>query len=106
LRSIDPNHGGSRLVFCDRWLHRPRCKYDADVRTTVDLPPAVHRRATELAKQSGKSLSSVVAELATYGLSRLDEPLVVSTDPRSGFPVVSLGHRVTSQEVADALDDE
>ena len=76
------------------------------MRTTVDLPPAVHRRAVELAKQRGQSLSSVVAELATYGLSRRDEPLVVRTDPRSGFPVVSIGRRITSQDVADALDDE
>jgi len=76
------------------------------MRTTVDLPPAVHRRATQLAKERGQSLSSVVAELATYGLSRLDEPLVVGTDPRSGFPVVSIGRRITSQDVADALADE
>ena len=76
------------------------------MRTTVDLPPAVHRRVTQLAKQRGQSLSSVVAELAIYGLSRLDEPLVVGTDPRSGFPVVSIGRRVTSQNVADALADE
>ena len=59
-----------------------------------------------MAKQRGQSLSSVVAELATYGLSRLDEPLVVVTDPRSGFPVVSIGRRISSQDVADALDDE
>ena len=76
------------------------------MRTTVDLPPAVHRRATELAKQRGQSLSSVIAELATYGLSRLDEPLVVKTDPRSGFPVISISRRITSEDVADALDDE
>jgi uncharacterized protein (DUF433 family) len=48
----------------------------------------------------------VIAELATYGLSRLDEPLVVKTDPRSGFPVISIGRRITSEDVADALDDE
>jgi hypothetical protein len=76
------------------------------VRTTVDLPPAVHRRASQLAKQRGQSLSAVVAELATYGLSRLDEPVEVRTDPRSGFPVVSLGRRFTSAEVADVLADE
>jgi hypothetical protein len=76
------------------------------MRTTVDLPPAVHRRAMQLAKRRGQSLSSVIAELATYGLSRLDEPLVVTTDPRSGFPVVSLGRRITSEDVAEALDDE
>jgi hypothetical protein len=76
------------------------------MRTTVDLPPAVHRRATELAKRRGQSLSSVIAELATYGLSRLEEPLVVRTDPRSGFPVISVGRRITSHDVADALDEE
>jgi predicted transcriptional regulator len=76
------------------------------MRTTVDLPPAIHRRALQLAQQRGQSLSSVIAELATYGLSRLDEPLVVTTDPQSGFPVVSLGRHITSEDVADALDDE
>jgi predicted transcriptional regulator len=76
------------------------------MRTTVDLPPAIHRRAMQLAKQRGQSLSSVIAELATYGLSRLDEPLVVTTEPQSGFPVVSLGRHITSEDVADALDDE
>jgi hypothetical protein len=76
------------------------------MRTTVDLPPAVHRRAVELAKQRGQSLSSVIAELATYGLSRLNEPLVLRTDPQSGFPVVSLGRQITSEDVANALDEE
>jgi hypothetical protein len=76
------------------------------MRTTVDLPPAVHRRATELAKQRGQSLSSVIAELAARGLSHVDEPLLIRTDPRSGFPVISIGRRITSDDVADALDDE
>jgi hypothetical protein len=60
----------------------------------------------QLAKRRGQSLSSVIAELAIYGLSRLDEPLVVTTDPQSGFPIVSLGRRITSEDVAEALDDE
>ena len=76
------------------------------MRTTVDLPPAVHRRAVQLARERGQSLSSVIAELATYGLSRLNEPLVVTTDPHSGFPVVSLGRHITTEDVAEALDDE
>ena len=76
------------------------------MRTTVDLPPAVHRRAVQLAKQRGQSLSSVIAELATYGLSRLNEPLVLRTDPQSGFPIVSLGRQITSEDVANALDEE
>ena len=76
------------------------------MRTTVDLPPLVHRRVSELARARGQSLSSVVAELATYGLSRMDEPVTVVTDPRSGFPVLRVGRRITSQDVVEALDDE
>ena len=76
------------------------------MRTTVDLPPAVHRRAQEIAKRRGVSLSAVVAELTIRGLSQLDEPMVIGIDERSGFPVVSVGRRVTSEQVAAALDEE
>lgn len=76
------------------------------MRTTVDLPPAVHRRAKELARERHQSLSAVVADLAVRGLAALGEPLEVTTDPTSGFPVITLGRRITSAEVADALDDE
>lgn len=76
------------------------------MRTTVDLPPAVHRRARELAERRGQSLSSVVAELAIRGLSQLDHPLQIATHPTSGFPVISVGRKVTSEDVAAALDDE
>ena len=76
------------------------------MRTTVDLPPAVHRRALELAQVRGTSLSAVVAELTARGLGQLDELVVVHSDPVSGFPVVSLGRRVTSEDVANALDEQ
>jgi hypothetical protein len=76
------------------------------VRTTVDLPPAVHRRALELARSSGRSLSAVIADLAVRGLGQLDEPVVIGTDVTSGFPVISIGRRVTSDQVAVALDEE
>jgi len=76
------------------------------MRTTVDLPPAVHRRARELAQERHQSLSTVVADLAVRGLAALGEPLEVTTDPVSRYPVISLGRRITSAEVADALDDE
>ncbi|MBK5305933.1 MAG: hypothetical protein JJD92_04515 [Frankiaceae bacterium] len=76
------------------------------MRTTVDLPPAVHRRAQELAKARGQSLSATLAELTARGLGQLDEPVVVRTDGTSGFPVVSIGRRLTSDDVAAALDEE
>lgn len=76
------------------------------MRTTVDLPPSVHRRARELARQRGTSLSAVIADLTIRGLAALDEPVTVTTDPVSGLPAITLGRTVTSADVAAALDDE
>ena len=76
------------------------------VRTTVDLPPEIHRRVVELARTRGHSLSATVSELTARGLGQLDEPLRISIDPVSGFPVVSVGRRVTAEAVAEALTDE
>lgn len=76
------------------------------MRTTIDLPPAVHQRARELAAQRGQSLSSVLADLTVRGLAQLGAPVELTTDARTGLPVLSLGRRITSRDVADALDDE
>lgn len=76
------------------------------MRTTVDLPPAVHRRAKELAARRGISLSALLAELTTLQLSQADETPVIGTDPLTGFPTVHVGRVITSDEVADLLDDE
>lgn len=76
------------------------------MRTTVDLPPAVHRRAREIAERRGQSVSAVVADLTVRGLAQVDEPVHVSTDAVSGFPVISVGRRITDDDVARALDDE
>ncbi|MEJ2864940.1 antitoxin [Actinomycetospora flava] len=76
------------------------------MRTTVDLPPAVHRQVREIAERRGLSLSAVVAELTARGLIQLGEPPVIGIDERSGFPVVSIGRRVTADDVANALDEE
>lgn len=72
----------------------------------MDLPPQVHSRALELAKQRGQSLSATVAELASLGLARLGETTRIETDPISGLPVISVGRTLTSEQVADLLDDE
>jgi hypothetical protein len=66
----------------------------------------VHRRARDLAQERHQSLSTVVADLTVRGLATLGEPLELTTDPMSGFPVITLWRRITSAEVADALDDE
>lgn len=76
------------------------------MRTTVDLPSAAHRRARELAEQRGVSLSTVLANLVMRGLAQLDTPVDLAVDTRSGLPVLSVGRKVTFQDVADALDKE
>ncbi len=76
------------------------------MRTTVDLPDAVHRRAKELAEARGLSMSAVIADLTVRGLSQLDEPVSVRTDPVSGYPTLSIGRRVTAAEVSDLLAEE
>jgi hypothetical protein len=76
------------------------------MRTTVDLPAALHRRAVALAESRGLSLSATLADLTARGLSQLDEPVVVRTDVVSGFPVISIGRRITSDEVAAVLDED
>lgn len=76
------------------------------MRTTVDLPPALHRRARELAERRGQSLSAVIADLTMRGLAQLDTPVRVTVDERSGFPLISIGRKITADDVARALDDE
>ena len=66
----------------------------------------MHRRALALAEQQGRSLSSVVADLALRGLAQLDAPVALSIDKRSGLPVLSMGRPITSEDVAAALDEE
>ena len=69
------------------------------MRTTVDLPPAVHRRARDLAAQRGVSLSAVLADLTVRGLAQLDAPVKLTADRLTGLPVLSLGRKVTAAQV-------
>lgn len=76
------------------------------MRTTVDLPASVHRRASQIAAEQHRSLSAVVAELVARGLISIGDSATVTIDELSGFPVIRIGSPVTSADVADALDDE
>lgn len=76
------------------------------MRTTVDLPSAVHRQAKELATEQGRSLSSMVAELTIRGLDQLGKPAVVMTHPKTGLPVISLGQKISSADVEAFLSED
>ncbi len=75
------------------------------VRTTIDLPDDLHRQAQAIARDTRRSLSETVADLVRRGLGpgRATE---LSTDPRTGLPVVSIGTIVTSEDVRSLEDDE
>lgn len=74
------------------------------VRTTIDLPDDLHRQALAIARDTRRTLSQTVADLVRRGLASGDTA-AISTDPRTGLPVVSVGTVVTSEDVR-SLEDE
>ena len=39
------------------------------------------------------------------GLAQIDEPVRLATDERTGLPMLSLGRRLTSEDVAELIDE-
>ena len=76
------------------------------MRTTVDLPREVYERVKRLADERGQSLSDTLVQLNRRGLATTAEPATISSDPVTGLPTLTLGHRVTAVDVTQALDDE
>ncbi|KAA0080844.1 antitoxin [Mycolicibacterium sp. P9-64] len=74
------------------------------MRTTIDLPEELHKQALAIARDTHRTLSETVADLIRRGLGA-GTPTSMSTDPRTGLPVVSVGTIVTSEDVR-SLDDE
>lgn len=78
------------------------------MRTTIDLPEDLHRIASAIARDTGKSLSQTIAELARRGLSSgvgEGETPPYRVDGRTGLPVVRSRRVITADDVR-ALDDE
>ena len=75
------------------------------MRTTIDLPDDLHKQALAIARDNRRTLSETVADLIRRGLSAGRTP-VLSTDPRTGLPLVSVGTVVTSEDVRSLEDEE
>ena len=73
-------------------------------RTTIDLPDDLHKQALAIARDTHRTLSQTVADLIRRGL-RAGGTAVISRDPRTGLPLVSVGTVVTSEDVR-SLEDE
>ena len=77
------------------------------VRTTIDLPDDLHKQAKAIARDTHRTLSETVADLIRRGMGTgTGKAVVMSTDPRTGLPVVSVGTIVTSDDVRSLEDDE
>jgi len=74
------------------------------MRTTIDLPEDLHRTATAIARDTGRTLSETVAELLRRALHR-DDATAVTISPVTGLPVIHVGRTITTEDVR-ALDDE
>ncbi|MDR2253480.1 MAG: hypothetical protein LBD97_06435 [Bifidobacteriaceae bacterium] len=76
------------------------------MRTTVDLPPALHEQVRRYAANHRQSISATVAALTARGLGDADRDLDLEINPASGFPAVDLGRAFTQAEVQEWLDEE
>lgn len=75
------------------------------MRTTIDLPDDLHRRARSIARDTSRSLSTTVADLMRRGLGDA-QAIEISRSERTGLPVVRLGTIITSEDVRTLEDDE
>jgi predicted transcriptional regulator len=85
-------------------MHHDAMMLRCGVRTTIDLPEELHKQAQAIARDTHRTLSETVADLIRRGLGA-GTSASMSTDPRTGLPVVSVGTIVTSEDVR-ALDDK
>ncbi len=75
------------------------------MRTTIDIPDELHKQAQAIARDTHRTLSETVVDLMKRGLGS-GAATHLSTDSRTGLPVVSLGKIVTSEDVRSLEDDE
>ncbi len=75
------------------------------MRTTIDLPDDLHRRAQSIARDTSRSLSTTVGDLIRRGLGET-QSMKISRSELTGLPVVHLGSTITSEDVRALEDDE
>jgi predicted transcriptional regulator len=76
------------------------------MRTTIDLPEDLHHQARAIARDKRWTLSQAVAWLMRRGLKTEDPSDEIRTDPLTGFPLISVGRVITSEDVKALEDDE
>jgi outer membrane lipopolysaccharide assembly protein LptE/RlpB len=75
------------------------------MRTTIDLPDDLHQVLLSVARDEGRTLNQVVAQLLRRTLTPGGSP-VVDNDRRTGLPVIRIGRVITSDDVRSIEDEE
>jgi hypothetical protein len=86
-------------------VHHCAVMLQSGVRTTIDLPDDLHKQASAIARDTRRTLSETVADLMRRGLA-VGRSRALSTDPRTGLPLLSVGAVVTSEDVRSLEDEE
>jgi len=73
------------------------------MRTTVDLPDAMHVRVREVAAERGVSMSDLLVEFTAIGLERAAPAPEV--DEETGLHLLRVGRPITTEEIASFLAD-
>ena len=77
-----------------------------DMRTTIDIPPLLHERIMAYAQMQGRSFSATAVEALLRGMAPIETPDNLSRSPLTGLMVVNTGHPVTSEDVAELIDED
>lgn len=75
------------------------------MRTTINLPEDLHRKALSIARDTGRTLSETVADLMRRGLGQ-GGSTEVSRSQKTGLPLTTLGKIVTVEDVRSLEDEE
>ncbi|GAA5152321.1 antitoxin VapB29 [Pseudonocardia eucalypti] len=75
------------------------------MRTTVDLPDDLHQQALSIARDTSRTLSETIADLMRRGLNQRPAGQI-TVSPATGWPVISVGRVITTEDVRSLDDDE
>ncbi len=93
-----------RPRFVNRYAPSCDAKYDAVMRTTIDLPDDLHRAASQIARDRHQTLSRTVESMMRASLAH-DDRTTIEIDPESGLPTVRVGRRITAEDVSAIEED-
>ena len=76
------------------------------MRTTIDLPEDLHRRAKAIAYERNWTLSQAVSWLMRRGLGAVQTSAEIRIDKLTGFPLIDYGHPITDEDVKRFLEED